>query len=85
MKVIFMGRTRPYPRKDSTIAYGIVLGLPDDKDPACIQRDSYFGATDSKLDAQFHDIEPGTLLDLEAAPRIFAGKLSGFTVTGING
>lgn len=80
-----MGRTRPYARKDSSIAYGIVVGLPDEKDQNCVQRETYFGSTDSTLDAQFHGVEPGTLMDLDASPRLFQGKLSSWTITGING
>lgn len=86
MKMIFVGRTRPYPRKNGGgIAYGVVVGLPDQQEANCIQRHTYFGATTSTLDAQFQQIEPGTLLDLDATPRVFQGKLSGFDIAGING
>ena len=86
MKMVFVGRTRPYPRKNGGgIAYGVVVGLPDSQEGNCIQRDTYFGSTTSALDAKFQGIEPGTLLDLDASPRVIQGKFSGFDSAGIHG
>lgn len=88
MQLIFVGRTRPYARKPERgggMSYGVVLGLPDTQEAGCIQSDTYRGNTTAALDAKFAQIEPGTMLDLEAMPRIFQGKLTGFDISAING
>lgn len=87
MKAIFIGRGAPYarkPEKGGGMVYSAYFAFEDEREPGTIQEPVRMPST-AALDAKLTGLESGVELDIEAQPRMFAGKVQGFNLVGING
>lgn len=84
MQAILVGVKRPYTSaKNGKTYFGGYFTRPDSQAPDCVEllEVDMTGAIHAKLLGS----EPGTPLDIDLTPRMFAGKVQGMELVGING
>ena len=84
MQATFVGVKKPYTSaKNGQTYFGGYFTTPNPQAPECVE------LLDVEMSATIHSkllgADPGTVLDIDLAPRMFAGKVQGMNVVAVNG
>jgi hypothetical protein len=84
MRAIYVGVKRPYTSaKNGKTYFGAFFATPHADAPECV--DLLDVGCSAGIHGKLLGSQPGTLLDVDLTPRMFAGKVQGMDLVAING
>lgn len=84
MKAFFVGVKKPYTsQKNGQTYFGGYFCTPNPQAPECVELLEV--DMTAALHAKLLGAETGTSLDIDLAPRMFAGKVQGMNLVAVNG